>query len=229
MRCLIVDDNEMSRVALQNLCQRIEDLEVVAICESALEAMDLLKKEPVDLLLLDIEMPEVTGLELVQSLEQVPLIIFTTSKSEYAVDAFELKEWVVDYLTKPIKLPRLIKAIESAQKMLKGEEAIPVKNYLFIRSEGKLVRIDIKDLLFIETVGDYVRFKTEANSYLMHGTIKSVDARLQHPDLLKVNRSFIVNLSKVKDIVDHSILIGGKIIPVSRAHRSLLLKRINPI
>ena len=229
MRCLIVDDNEMSRISLQNLCSRIEDLEIVSTCEHALEAIDLLKEEDVDLLLLDIEMPDVTGLELVRSLEKIPLIIFTTSKTEYAIEAFELKEWVVDYLTKPIKLPRLIKAIEAARNMLEKEEVTPVKDYLFIRSEGKLVRIDVPELLFIETVGDYVRFKTDKASYLMHGTIKAVDAKLQHPDLMKVNRSFIVNLSQVKDIVDHSILIGDKIIPVSRAHRNLLLKKINPI
>lgn len=229
MKCLIVDDNEMSRIALQTLCRNINEVEVVGLCQNASEAMQLLQEQEVDLLLLDIEMPDITGMDLVKSLEEIPLIIFITSKTEYAAEAFALREWVVDYLTKPVNLPRLKKAIQAAQKMAETEEPKQFEQYIFVRASGKIVRIDLTEIEYLETVGDYVRFKTGKQSILVHGTIKNMESKLQHPDLMKVNRSYIVNLSKIKDIEDHSILIGEKIIPVSRAHRGPLLKRINPL
>ncbi len=229
MKCLIVDDNEMSRIALDTLCKNIADVEVVGLCQNASEAMQVLQEKEVDLLLLDIEMPNITGMDLVKSLEEIPLIIFITSKTEYAAEAFELREWVVDYLTKPVSLPRLQKAIQAAQKVVQIEAPKQFENYIFVRSSGKIIRINLNEIEYLETVGDYVRFKTATQSILVHGTIKGMESKLHHPDLLKVNRSYIVNLSKITDIEDHSILIGDKIIPVSRAHRAPLLKRINPL
>ncbi len=229
MKCLIVDDNEMSRLALQMLCENLPDLELIGLCEGAGEALKIMQQTPIDLLLLDIEMPNITGMDLVKSLDDIPLIIFITSKTEYATEAFELREWVVDYLTKPINFPRLKKAVEAAKEMQKKQALKQFENYIFVRSSGKIVRIDLNSIEYLETVGDYVRFKTNEQSILVHGTIKGMESRLSHPDLMKVNRSYIVNLSKIRDIEDHSILIGKKIIPVSRAHRAPLLKKINPI
>ena len=229
MKCLIVDDNEMSRIALQTLSKHIPDLQVVGICKNASEALQELSNNKIDLLLLDIEMPDITGIDLAKSLDDIPLIIFITSKPEYAAEAFELREWVVAYLTKPVNLPRLKKAVNAARDWRQRKAPKQFQNYIFVRTSGKMVRIDINDLEYLETVGDYVRFKTTKQSVLVHGTIKSLEKRLEHPDLLKVNRSYIVNLSKVKDIEDYSVLIGDKIIPVSRSHRATLLKKINPI
>lgn len=229
MKCLIVDDNEMSRITLETLCQNIAAVEVVGLCQNASEAIQMLQTQEVDLLLLDIEMPNITGMDLVRSLEDIPLIIFITSKTEYAAEAFELREWVVDYLTKPVNLPRLNKAIQAAQKMAQTEDPRQFEQYIFVRSSGKIIRIDLNEIEYLETVGDYIRFKTTQQSVLVHGTMKGMASKLEHPELMKVNRSYIVNLSKIKDIEDHSILIGEKIIPVSRAHRGPLLKRINPL
>jgi len=122
MKCIIVDDDELSRMSLQFLCGKIEDLEVVEVCESALDALKILKDNPVDLLLLDIEMPALTGMELVKSVDKLPNIIFITSKAEYAVEAFEFKELVIDYITKPADLPRFMKAINRAREAMDLKE-----------------------------------------------------------------------------------------------------------
>ncbi len=229
MKCLIVDDDEMARVSLRSLCQRIEDLEIAGVCEDALQALDVLHQQAVDLIFLDVEMPQLSGVELVRSVEQLPFIVFITSRPEYAVDAFEFKELVVDYITKPVSLPRLLKAVERARKKITEEQSLQGKDYIFVRSDGRLVRIDLKHLLYVETVGDYVRFKTDTGSFIVHSTLKGIDDKLQHPDFLKVHRSYIINLSRIVDIEDNSVLIDDKVIPVSRAHRNLLHKRINPL
>ncbi len=230
MKCLIVDDDEMSRIALSKLCERFEDLEIAATCESGVKALNLLNKEAFDLLFLDVEMPELSGVELARTAAELPHVIFTTSNPEYAVEAFEIQELVVDYITKPVTFPRLLKAVERARKVLAPKDvSVSDKGYIFVRSDGRLVRIDLEELLYVETVGDYVRFKTADAAHLVHGTLKSIDERLAHPDFLKVHRSFIVNLSKIIDIQDNSVLIDDKVIPVSRAHRNILLKKIDPL
>ena len=231
LRTVIVDDDEMMRVSLSMYCDKIEDLEICGIFDNAMDAMNFLKKEEVDLLFLDVEMPSFTGVELVQTLEDLPWIIFITSKKEYAADAFEFKDKVVDYITKPVAFSRLVEGVEKARAATRPEEtdASQLRDYLFVRSEGKLVRINLGDLLYIETVGDYLLFKTTEGQHIVYSTLKSMDEKLRHPELLKVHRSYIVNLSKIVDIEDNTILIGKKVIPVSRAHRATLWKKLNPL
>ncbi len=229
MRCLIVDDEEMSRKNLQLLCEKIEDLHVVNVFEDAIHAFQWLQKEAVDLLFLDIEMPGLSGLELVKNSSQLPLVIFTTSKTDYAAEAFDLKEVVVDYITKPVTLPRLLKAVERAKKA-KNESPLSVElNYIFIKTDKRLVRIDLEDLYYVETVGDYVMFKTKDQQHIVHSSLKAIDEKLRHPNFLKVHRSYIVNLTKIVDIEENTLVIEKKVIPVSRAHKPLLMQKINLI
>jgi two-component system response regulator LytT len=229
MRCLIVDDEEMSRTNLQLLCEKIEDLEIVGICKSALDAFQWLQKDSVDLLFLDIEMPGLTGIELVRNASELPLVIFTTSKTDYAVEAFDLKELVVDYITKPVTLPRLLKALERVRKLNVTPPIVTGLSYIFIKTDKRLVRIDLEDLLYVETVGDYVLFKTKDQQYIVHSSLKGIDEKLQHPNFLKVHRSYIVNLTKIVDIEENTLVIEKKVIPVSRAHKGLLMQKINLI
>ncbi|KAA3631198.1 MAG: DNA-binding response regulator [Bacteroidetes bacterium] len=228
MKCLIVDDDKLSRVSLERLCQKMDNLTVVGTCANGLEALEFLSANKIDLLFLDVEMPELTGVELLQSTSQLPLIIFISSKKEYAVEAFEYKELVVDYIPKPATMPRLLKALERVKQKLNSNESTQTKDYIFVRSDGRFVRIKLDDLLYVENVGDYVLFKTHEEKHLVHGTLKNIAEKLQHPNFLKVHRSFIVNLSKIVDIQDNSVLIDKKIIPVSRAHRNALIDKIDP-
>lgn len=235
MRCLIVDDDEMARKSLELLAEKIDSIEIVGVCESATEALEYLQKNDVDLLFLDVEMPSISGVDLVRSLDNLPLIIFITAKREYAADAFEFRELVVDYITKPVTLPRLLKSVQRAQQQfsqpLQSTPDSPgqQRDYIFIRTDGKLVRIDLDKLLYLETVGDYVLFKTDEKQYLVHSTLKSMDGKIDNANFMKVHRSYIINLSKIVDVQDGSVLIAKKIIPVSRANRQTLLERLNPL
>lgn len=229
MRCLIVDDEEMSRKNLQLLCEKIEDLQVAGVFHNALDAFYWLQKETVDLIFLDIEMPGLSGLELVKSAPQLPMVIFTTSKTDYAAEAFDLKEIVVDYITKPVTMPRLLKALERVKKTNAASPLTVELNYIFIKTDKRLVRIDLEDLHYIETVGDYVLFKTKDQQHIVHSSLKAIDEKLRHPNFLKVHRSYIVNLTKIVDIEENTLVIEKKVIPVSRAHKSLLMQKINLI
>lgn len=249
MRCLIIDDEEMSRTHLNRICTKIPDVEIVATLEDALSAYQYLQGNQVDLLFLDVEMPDFSGIELMQQLQNPPAVIFITSKKEYAVQAFEFIENVVDYVLKPASLPRLLKAVERYRTLNGTHPTAPpstsspsavIKSpqdkkpdedgkYLFVKTDRKYVRIDLDDLLYVETVGDYSIFKTKTAQFTVHATLKSIHERLKFPNFLKVHRSFIVNLDKVKDIEDNNLLIHNKIIPISRTHRTELMDRIMPL
>jgi DNA-binding LytR/AlgR family response regulator len=245
MRCIIVDDEGMSRVHLAHLCKKIEKIAIVDTFADAMSAYRFLEKETIDLIFLDIEMPDFSGIELVQSLPTPPAIIFITSKEHYAIETFDFIETVVDYLLKPVTLPRLLQAVERYEQRSNNNALAPVSppsipiaptsqmtqesDYLFVKTDRKYVRIDLKELLYVETVGDYSIFKTTDQQFTVHATLKSVKERLCMPNFLKVHRSFIVNLDKIKDIEDSSLLIGDKVIPVSRNHRNRLMERIMPL
>jgi DNA-binding LytR/AlgR family response regulator len=229
LRCIIVDDDEVCRTSLQKFCGKIDDLEVVATCKSAAQVIELLEEEWADFIFLDIEMPGISGMELVKSVVHLPYIIFTTSRIEYASQAFEFKERIVDFIAKPITLPRLIKAVERVRELVVKDHKAKSSEDIFIKTDGRIVRIQVDQLLYIETVGDYVMFYTVDTKYMVHSTLKRIDERLQHPQLLKVHRSFIINLSKVVDIEDNTIVINKKVIPVSRQYKPLLLRRIDPL
>src|SRR2546421_6763725 len=152
MKCLIVDDNKMARMALKQLVGQVPELELIAECTNAMEAFNSLNNKQVDVLLLDIEMPEMSGLDLIKKLgNKKPLIVFTTAKKDYAVEAFELN--VVDYLVKPITLPRFLQAIEKAREALesnKEEVKVEEQGFVFVKDNGVLKRISIDDILFLE-------------------------------------------------------------------------------
>ncbi|MGQ3013794.1 MAG: LytR/AlgR family response regulator transcription factor [Flavobacteriales bacterium] len=227
MKAIIVDDDQVALHSLDFLCKKIPGLEVAAIFDNAIDAIAYLKKNTVDILFLDIEMPDFSGLELVESISNLPQVIFTTAKAEYAIQAFEHD--VTDYIQKPVTLPRLQKAVERVEKQLKDQNKSG-QEYIFIKSNGKLVKLMLKEIQYIESIGDYVAFVMDKNQkYVVHGTIKAMIEKLDLPDFVKVHRAFIVNISKINNIEDTAITIGDRAIPVSRAHKSLLMERIKPL
>ena len=239
MRCLIVDDEEMSRVHIQGICQRIPEIEIVGVFDHALAANAYLSKHPVDLIFLDIEMPDCSGIEFVKNMDQVPGIIFTTAKENYAINAFDLIEHVVDYIVKPVASMRLLRAIHRFQLQRHSSEelsdtstppAIPADDFIFVKSEKRLVRINLDDLLYVETTGDYSIFKLQnGQQFVVQSSLKNIASKIQHPNFIKVHRSYIVNLNKIVDIEENTLVIDRKVIPISRAHRAGLMARIMPI
>jgi DNA-binding LytR/AlgR family response regulator len=229
MKCLIVDDNPMARLALKQLVSQVPSLELVAESSNALEAENYLNTTSIDLLLLDIEMPDMTGLELTKKMgNKRPLIIFTTSKKDYAVEAFELN--VVDYLVKPIELPRLKQAVERANEALesnKEEVKVEEQGFVFVKDSGVLKRISIDDILFLEAMGDYVKVHTAQKFHVVHATLKSIEEKLPSSKFVRVHRSYIVAINKIDYIQEGAIKIGKASIPVADTHKSNLNKRLN--
>lgn len=229
MKCIIVDDNKLARMALKQLVSQVQGLDLVAECNDASEALEALNSNRVDLLLLDIEMPGMSGFDLVRKLGDTrPLIIFTTAKKDYAVEAFELN--VVDYLVKPITLPRFSQAIERVQEALdsnKEEVKVEEQGFVFVKDNGILKRIAIDDILFLEAMGDYVKVHTGQKFHVVHATLKSIEEKLPASKFIRVHRSYIVAINKIDFIQEGTISIGKTSIPVADTHKSNLNKRLN--
>lgn len=229
MNCLIIDDNKIARTTMKQLASQVNDLVVAGECASAMDAYNFLQTEPVDLLLLDIEMPGMTGLELTRNLgSNRPVIIFTTSKKEYAVEAFELN--VADYILKPVTPARFLQAIEKAKEILesnKEEIKYTDEEFLFIRDSNIIRRLKINDILYAEAMGDYVKLHVDKKFYAIHTTLKAVEERLTAAKFIRVHRSYVVAVNKIDSLRDGTIIIGDKSIPVADAYRAVLNKRMN--
>lgn len=224
--CMIVDDEIMARKSLQRFCEKHENLNVVQICENANDALSYLTEHSVDLVFLDIEMPELSGLEFLEQVTTLPQIIFTTSKTEYAYEAFEYS--ITDYLKKPINFTRFQQAVEKAiEEQQKNNAYRANAKEVYLKVEGKYVRVAYHEILYFENAGDYVKVKTIESSYIIYSTLKNIDAKLNNPQFLKVHRSFIVNLNKIKDIEEGTLVIDKKVIPISRANKSILMSKLN--
>jgi DNA-binding LytR/AlgR family response regulator len=229
MNALIIDDNKIARTTTRQLASKVADISIVAECGSAMDAYNLLLTQPVDLLLLDIEMPGMSGLELTKNLSNKrPVIIFITSKREYAVDAFDLN--VVDYIIKPLTSSRFIQAIDKAREILESNrEEVKIKEdeFIFIRDSNIVRRLKLDKILYAEAMGDYVKLYTPEKFYAIHTTLKAVEERLPASGFLRVHRSYIVAINKIDSMESGVLIVNGKPLPVADAYRALLNKRMN--
>ncbi|UPK66867.1 LytR/AlgR family response regulator transcription factor [Chitinophaga filiformis] len=229
MNCLIIDDNKLARTAMKQLASHVDQLRVAGECSSALEAYNILQKEKIDLLLLDIEMPGMSGIELTRNIgKKGPIIIFTTAKKDYAVEAFELH--VADYLIKPVTPSRFLQAIERAKEVQQAtsREVHDTDNeFVFIRDSGILKRIRLDDILYLEAMGDYVKLHTSQKFHAVHSTLKAIEERLPETKFMRVHRSYIVALDKIEAIQDGAIVISKNSVPVADAYRAALNSRLN--
>lgn len=224
MKCLIVDDDPLSCKALFRFCQQVPELEVLHIATDGREALEWLKKEEIDLLFLDVEMPDLNGIQLLEALPALPLVIFTTAKKEYAYEAFEYQ--AVDYLKKPISWPRFLEAVGKARQQ--RTHAVPRSSgEVYIKEDGRFLRLHYDDILYFENVGDYVRIKTTKGSHIIYSTLKNIYKKLDQTKFYRVHRTYIVNMNKIEDIEDNSLVIGNKVIPISRANKPSLMARIH--
>ncbi len=226
LNCIIVDDEIMARKSLDRLCAKHENLHVIEICSNAEEALQVLSEKSVDLIFLDIEMPEITGIEFLEKAITLPQIIFTTSNSEYGREALEYH--ITDYLKKPITMPRFLQAIDKALDIQKQNENYKAAaQEIYIKENNKYIRLPYDQILYFENVGDYVKVVTTDKNYVIYSTMKNIDSKLSHPRFLKVHRSFIINLSKIVDLEESTLVIGKKVIPISRANKSILMSKLN--
>jgi DNA-binding LytR/AlgR family response regulator len=229
MNCLVVDDNLIARTTLKQLVKQDKELVLSGECENAIDAYRKIMEEPVDLLLLDIEMEGMTGIELVRSLgNKNPVIIFTTSKKEYAAEAFELN--VADYITKPVTPARFLQAVEKAKEIFRSRKQdvkIEGDSFLFIRDSNIVRRLKIEDILYAEAMGDYVKLYTVEKFYSVHTSLKEVEGKLPEAKFLRVHRSFIIQVGKIDTMEGGTLIINKKMVPVADTYRAALNRRLN--
>jgi DNA-binding LytR/AlgR family response regulator len=235
IRCLIVDDEPLALEVLQSYIDRVESLELVATCGNAVKAFDVLKKEKVDLLFLDIQMPKLTGIEFLKALNPSPKVIFTTAYREYAVESYELN--VVDYLLKPIGFDRFLMAINKVVENGNSQHEVLGNNFeliqdsdpfLFLKVDRKMVKVYLKEITYIESLKDYVRVKTEDGKEIISlQKISYMEKKLPADCFLRVHKSYIVSVGKIAAYSNSSIEVGGAEIPIGRSFKSEVVKALN--
>jgi DNA-binding LytR/AlgR family response regulator len=223
--CLIVDDDEIARRSVQHAVERTDFLKLVGTCASVPEAMKIIRENKVDLVFLDVEMPEMSGMDFLRTFKEIPQIILITGKKEYAAEAFDYD--VTDFLLKPVEYARFLKAALKAQTIRDSMEVKDGEDALFIKKDGnRLVRLPAKEILFVEALADYVNIHTRDARHTVLATMKSIEAKLPSKDFIRIHRSYIVRLDQVKEIEENAVRVDGKSLPVSRSHKEDLFKRL---
>lgn len=231
--CLIVDDERLAQELLESYVQKIPWLESVASCSTAIEAMGILNQKEVDILFLDIQMPDLTGIDFLQSLKKAPITIFTTAYSEYAIEGFELG--VADYLLKPIEFERFFKAMNKALGHLNKQAPIPIstnqsitpkEDYFFIKSDNKVVRIAFEEVLFIEALQKYIRIHTKEKRIVSLLSLSKIQELLPSNNFVRIHRSYIVNIDKIDNIEGNMVNINNHKLPISKGQKEAFLKKI---
>lgn len=229
MKALIVDDNDIARTTLAHLAKQVPNLTIINEFSNAIEAYNYLQSNSVDLIFLDIEMPEMTGIELTKNLSgKDVIIIYTTSNKEYALEAFELN--IADYLLKPVMPARFLQAVSKAQAILdsrKEDVEVTKDEFLFVRDSNITRSLKLDDIFYAEAMGDYVKFYTREKMFAIHGKMKTAEERLPKDHFIRVHRSYIVSVGKIDTLQDGGIMINGKFIPVADAYRKALNTRMN--
>lgn len=226
LRCLIVDDEPLARKGMEEYVSAVPFLELTGTASRTSEAAEILKAGNTDLLLLDIQMPNQTGIEFLRSLSEPPLVILTTAFDEFALEGYELD--VVDYLVKPIPFDRFMKAVVKARDyfLYKRNPQQPLEDYLFVKSGGKLERVRMNDILFVEAMQNYVILHRASGKLIVYMTLSGLERQLPSDRFMRVHKSFLVSLPHVDTIDGHTLHIGANRVPVSRALREEVTKRI---
>ena len=235
MNCIIVDDDKLSIKIVEEFVQRTDGLRLMGSFSSAVEAVNMLNNnsgEPVHLIFLDIEMPEMSGIEFLKALNVIPQVVIYSSQEKYALESYEYD--VTDYLLKPVHYGRFLKAVTRAKERFeKKENPVKQSTEIFIKNNSSLVRVKYDDILWIEALENYVVLNTFMEKYTIHFTMKSIADRMPSDRFMRIHRSYIVNFGKIKAIEDNSVIIktdnGNKVIPIGKSYRDKLLDDINLI
>lgn len=223
MKCLIVDDEPLAQEVLENYVQRVEELKLVKKCSNAMEAVQTLHQEKVDLLFLDIQMPVMNGLSFLKSLKNPPAVILTTAFPKYALEGYDLD--VVDYLLKPISFERFLKAVNKAMDQRKNiQEELATAEYLFLKVDNKFVKVNYTDIVYIEGMKDYLKIFVKEKLLVVHKTMKAIEDMLPKNQFIRVHKSYIVSLRAVNSIVGNMVEINGKEIPIGANYKEQLIK-----
>jgi len=232
----MVDDEPPAREVLRRYINQVPMLTLMGECTNAIQALTALKQQPIDLLFLDIQLPQLTGIELIGTLSQRPKIVLTTAFEHYAVQAFELD--VTDYLVKPISFERFLKSVSKAlpdhqllpisQPLLPHQTETATDAFLYFRAERKMVKVFLRDILYVESLKDYVKIHSTKGPIITKYAITALETMLPGPSFVRVHRSFLVSLDKIDSFSSDQIAIGPHLIPIGNLYRQQVLKSLNP-
>ena len=226
LKCIIIDDDPISRDVLKTCVDKTPYLKLQGSYSNAMEGKIALDKKDIDLIFLDVEMPEMTGIEFLETFKNVPQVIMVTSEKKYAFEAFEHD--VTDYISKPVNYDRFLKAAERAkyyEENLVHNKA--EEDFVFLKVDGAIIKVRTSAIEYVEAMGDYVKVVTFDKNYVVHSTMKAFVAKLPENDFLRIHKSYILNINKVEEVVD-SYAIGEYFnLPISRSNKKSLLQRIS--
>jgi DNA-binding LytR/AlgR family response regulator len=233
LSCIIVDDEPVARKILQEFTEQMPFLDLLGKFESAMKAEEFLKSSQPDLIFLDIEMPKVSGLQMLKRINVESMVILTTAFPQYALDGYELD--IIDYLLKPFALHRFIKAVQKA-KDFHEMKTLPIAigtgnmlspSYIFIKSEKRIEKVELNDILYAEVLGNYITIHTDRKKIIAYLTMKSLESQLSSADFIKIHQSFLVNRSKIESVEGNDLKVGTKSLPISRNYRDSVANLIN--
>lgn len=223
---LIVDDEFLARKLLSEYVSKVDFLQLIDTCPDATKAMEVINEEHIDILLLDIQMPDISGMEMLKLMNHKPAVILTTAYSEYAVDAFSLG--VIDYLLKPFDYARFLQAINKAVNTISVEsQSENVNDYLMVKADYKLYKVNFDDLLFIEGQHEYVTFHTKTKRITALYSLKNLEDTLPKDRFVRTHKSFIVSIKNIEDIDKVNVTVAGNKIPIGASYRDALIERLS--
>jgi DNA-binding LytR/AlgR family response regulator len=232
-RCIIVDDEPLAIEAIQMHIEKFESLKLVATCIDAFQAFDILNKTRVDLMFLDIQMPEITGLDFLKSLKNPPKVILTTAYREYAIDAFDLN--VIDYLLKPISFDRFMQAINKFYEQSNSDLLVPGNSsqtnetqadHIYVRSDKKNVKIKFAEILYIESIKDYVKIVCQGRTVIAKMLISEMESMLPAELFLRIHRSYIICIENIEAFSHTHIDVPGKELPIGRNYKHEVIQTL---
>lgn len=227
LNCIIVDDENLAREGLSEYVEKVEFLNLVGMCSSAIEAADILKQEKVDLMFLDIQMPHLSGLDFLETLIKPPITIFTTAYSEYAIDGFRLK--IIDYLLKPITFKRFFQACIKAQKVwlwLNQENVEKDESSVYIRQGDTFLKLEWMDILYVESMQNYLKIHLKNKTHTIHQTMMSIETLLPQSAFFRIHKSYLINIFHIDLITGNKLLIDRNELPISRQRKEDLLNTV---
>jgi DNA-binding LytR/AlgR family response regulator len=230
IKCLIIDDEPLAIKIIENYLSDFKNIELVATFNNAISALSIIDEQHIDVIFLDINMPKMSGLDFLRSLKIKPQIVITTAYREYAVESFDLD--VLDYLVKPIPYGRFVKSINKITNQLQLEKdklddvIIKEEPYIFLKVDKKLMKIKLNDILFIESLKDYIKVMTTLGDYLVHKSMNSISEELPEENFLRIHRSFTIALNKITAVEGNSVEIARRRIPIGRNYLQLAKQKI---
>lgn len=227
INCLVVDDEPIARNGMVEHIGQVDFLNTVAICKNAIEASTVLDNYSVDLVFLDIQMPKITGIDFLKNLSNPPLVVFTTAYPQYAIEGYELN--VLDYLLKPVSFERFFKAVLKAQSYLQlkaKQETEITESYFFIKSNQKIEKIMLEDILYIEALSNYVILYTKSKKHIVYMSFKGIESQLPKHLFLKIHKSYIVAISAIQTIDNNQVMLANQSLPLSKSYKIAVMNRV---